>query len=178
MDKKIAKEAGLKDMGWMGSKSYIDQKLEVLFISAVFSAQSPAAAPLAVISTGSQSLLHVDGGPAPRPPPPRDLSARAHAARVERVYCHARILSNSSLLCPSLARSRCRLRSYPPHTQTCRSQALHCDPTNFMCTGTKAEKKEALKMIEQIQRSITGDAKEVKAYAWKQEHALPPAPKM
>jgi hypothetical protein len=47
-----------------------------------------------------------------------------------------------------------------------------------MCTGTKAEKKEALKMIEQIQRSITGDAKEVKAYAWKQEHALPPAPKM
>ena len=40
MDKKIAKEAGLKDMGWMGSKSYIDQKLEVLFISANFSAQA------------------------------------------------------------------------------------------------------------------------------------------
>jgi len=57
-------------------------------------------------------------------------------------------------------------------------KALHCDPTNFMCTGTKAEKKQALKLIEQIQQSITGDAKKVKAYAWKQEHALPPAPKM
>ena len=29
MDKKIAKEAGLHDMGWMGSKSYIDNKLKV-----------------------------------------------------------------------------------------------------------------------------------------------------
>merc|ERR1712216_542453 len=57
-------------------------------------------------------------------------------------------------------------------------KALHCDPTNFMCTGTKAEKKQALKLIEQIQQSITGDAKKFKAYAWKQEHALPPAPKM
>ena len=76
MDKKIAKEAGLKDMGWMGSKSYIDQKLEVLFISANFSAQSHAAAPLAVISTGSQSLVHLEGGPAPRPPPPRSFRPR------------------------------------------------------------------------------------------------------
>jgi len=83
-DSKIAKEAGLKDMGWMGSKSYIDTKL----------------------------------------------------------------------------------------------RALHCDPSNFMCTGTKKEKKEAFKMIEAIQNSITGDAQQVKAYAWKQEHALPPAPKM
>ena len=49
---------------------------------------------------------------------------------------------------------------------------------NFMCTGTKEEKKEALKMIRQIQLSITGDARKVKAYAWKEEHALPPAPKM
>jgi len=84
LDRKIAKEAGLKDMGWMGSKSYIDSKLK----------------------------------------------------------------------------------------------ALHCDPTNFMCTGTKAQKKEALKMIQKIQESITGDAQRVKAYAWKEEHALPPAPKM
>jgi len=83
-DKKIAKEAGLHDMGWMGSKSYIDNKLK----------------------------------------------------------------------------------------------ALDCDPTNFMCTGTKAQKKEALKMIKQIQESITGDAKKTEAYAWKEEHALPPAPKM
>ena len=30
-------------------------------------------------------------------------------------------------------------------------QALHCDPSNFMCTGTKKEKKEAFKMIEAIQ---------------------------
>jgi len=28
-DKSIAKEAGLKKMGWMGSKSYIDTKLKV-----------------------------------------------------------------------------------------------------------------------------------------------------
>ena len=27
----IAKEAGLHDMGWMGSKSYIDNKLKVTF---------------------------------------------------------------------------------------------------------------------------------------------------
>jgi hypothetical protein len=27
LDRKIAKEAGLKDMGWMGSKSYIDSKV-------------------------------------------------------------------------------------------------------------------------------------------------------
>ena len=32
MDKKIAKEAGLHDMGWMGSKSYIDDKLKVRLI--------------------------------------------------------------------------------------------------------------------------------------------------
>ena len=35
-----------------------------------------------------------------------------------------------------------------------------------------------LQMIEQIQRSISGDAHKVQAYAWKEEHALPPAPKM
>ena len=33
MDKKIAKEAGLNDMGWMGSKSYIDNKLKVRITS-------------------------------------------------------------------------------------------------------------------------------------------------
>lgn len=30
-DTQIAKQAGLKDMGWMGSKSYIDNKLKVPF---------------------------------------------------------------------------------------------------------------------------------------------------
>ena len=66
----------------------------------------------------------------------------------------------------------------PDPAATPQLKAQHCDPTNFMCTGTKAQKKEALKMIQKIQESITGDAQRVKAYAWKEEHALPPAPKM
>lgn len=33
-------------------------------------------------------------------------------------------------------------------------------------------------LVAQIQESITGDAKKTEAYAWKEEHALPPAPKM
>jgi hypothetical protein len=37
-----------------------------------------------------------------------------------------------------------------------------------MCTGTKAEKMQALKMIQQIQKSISGDAHQVQAYAWKE----------
>lgn len=36
------------------------------------------------------------------------------------------------------------------NSEKCWNQALDCDPTNFMCTGTKAQKKEALKMIKQV----------------------------
>lgn len=59
-----------------------------------------------------------------------------------------------------------------------RLRALHCDPTSFVCSGTAQEKKEAMKIVRSIQASITHDAQAVKAYGWKEEHALPPAPHM
>mmetsp|Transcript_47871 Transcript_47871/g.74739 ORF Transcript_47871/g.74739 Transcript_47871/m.74739 type:complete len:265 (-) Transcript_47871:3364-4158(-) len=38
---------------------------------------------------------------------------------------------------------------------------LHCDPTSFVCTGTKDEKKKAVSLIMQIQKSIMDDGKQV-----------------
>uniref|UniRef100_A0A7S0Z061 Uncharacterized protein n=1 Tax=Hemiselmis tepida TaxID=464990 RepID=A0A7S0Z061_9CRYP len=59
-----------------------------------------------------------------------------------------------------------------------RLRALNCDPKSFVCSGTAAQKKEAMKIVKSIQDSITHDAQAVKAYGWKEEHALPPAPHM
>eukprot|EP00960_Hanusia_phi_P054905 762811-Hanusia_phi.AAC.2 len=83
-DNKIAKEAGMKSMGWMGSKSYIDNKVLGRLVKTGF----------------------------------RDLCS------------------------PQL-------------------KSLNCDPTNFVCTGTPEQKKEALKMIKQIMKGIQGDSKQV-----------------
>mmetsp|Transcript_21665 Transcript_21665/g.54433 ORF Transcript_21665/g.54433 Transcript_21665/m.54433 type:complete len:293 (+) Transcript_21665:27-905(+) len=59
-----------------------------------------------------------------------------------------------------------------------RLKALNCDPKSFVCSGTAEQKKEAMKIVKSIQDSITHDAQAVKAYGWKEEHALPPAPHM
>eukprot|EP00285_Hemiselmis_virescens_P019178 CAMPEP_0173391256 /NCGR_PEP_ID=MMETSP1356-20130122/17975_1 /TAXON_ID=77927 ORGANISM="Hemiselmis virescens, Strain PCC157" /NCGR_SAMPLE_ID=MMETSP1356 /ASSEMBLY_ACC=CAM_ASM_000847 /LENGTH=298 /DNA_ID=CAMNT_0014348841 /DNA_START=16 /DNA_END=912 /DNA_ORIENTATION=- len=59
-----------------------------------------------------------------------------------------------------------------------RLRALKCDPKSFVCSGTDAQKKEAMKIVKSIQDSIQHDAQAVNAYGWKEEHALPPAPHM
>ena len=73
-----------------------------------------------------------------------------------------------------------------------------CDPTSFVCKGTPAQKKIIAKKLQELQvklitslrispccelmigfqATLLGDGKEVQAYGWKEEHALPPAPKM
>lgn len=59
-----------------------------------------------------------------------------------------------------------------------RLRALNCDPTSFVCSGTAAQKKEAMKIVKSIMDRVQHDAVAVKAYGWKEEHALPPAPHM
>lgn len=53
-----------------------------------------------------------------------------------------------------------------------------CDPTSFVCKGSAAQKKIIAKKLQELQATLLGDGKEVQAYGWKEEHALPPAPKM
>jgi hypothetical protein len=53
-----------------------------------------------------------------------------------------------------------------------------CDPTSFVCKGSPAQKKIIAKKLQELQATLMGDGKQVQAYGWKEEHALPPAPKM